>query len=93
MKEIRGKFDLDYGVFAFPHSDNGVKRVFFEEIAKTGLFDITFGTSGLLMDTIPTNFQRISLEKPIVPARKIVSFHLLRKAVKTAIGKGEITRT
>jgi len=92
VKWIRKSFNLDYGVFAFPHSDVGVSRKFFDKIRKTGLIDLTFGTSGMLKDSISTNLQRVSLEKPMKPARDIISYQIMRKVYRTAIGQVKIMR-
>ena len=74
VKSIRESFQLDYGVFAFPHGDNNVSREFFIRLASSGFVDLSFGTSGLVDDEISTNLQRFSLEKPIAGADRIVAF-------------------
>jgi peptidoglycan/xylan/chitin deacetylase (PgdA/CDA1 family) len=76
------RYKLDYRVFAFPYSDHGVSRRYFEEIYSA--VDATFGTQGLLVDSIKSNYQRISLEKFPFPARRTVKFEYLRNIIYTA---------
>ena len=79
VKFIREKFNLDYGVFAFPHTDNGVSKEYFAELYKSGLIDVTFGTGGMINDSVPRNIQRFSLESPLMPAEEIIALQFARK--------------
>lgn len=79
MKFIRERFRLDYGVFAFPHTDNGVSKKFFTEVYQSGLIDVTFGTGGMTNDSVPRNIQRFSLESPLMPAKEIIALQFARK--------------
>jgi peptidoglycan/xylan/chitin deacetylase (PgdA/CDA1 family) len=92
VKLIKDKFCLDYGAFAFPHSDNGVSKIFFEELSSSGLVNVSFGTGGILSDSIPNNFQRFSLEKPLIPPNKIIAFQYARKLSKLLTGNGKKIR-
>ncbi len=76
---IKERFCLNYSVFAFPHTDNNVSKRFFEEIYKSGLIDVSFGTGGMINDIFSNNIQRFSLEKPLMPAEKILGLHFARK--------------
>jgi peptidoglycan/xylan/chitin deacetylase (PgdA/CDA1 family) len=78
---IRETFQLEYGVFAFPHHDRGVSREFFRSVAESGLVDMTFGTGGMLDTDSRTHRQRVSLENPLLPARDLISWQYLRKAL------------
>lgn len=54
---------LDWPVFAFPFSDDGVGRSFFQKMeADFGQPVLTFGTAGLKIDDVPTNLQRFPME-------------------------------
>jgi peptidoglycan/xylan/chitin deacetylase (PgdA/CDA1 family) len=80
--EIRDKFDLAYGAFAFPHNDDGVFREFFERIQESGLVDVTFGTDGMVDSGLPIHRQRLSLEKPLLPARDLIARQYARRLYK-----------
>lgn len=79
VKHIREKFGLDYGAFAFPHNDTGVSQEFFKRVQETGLVDITFGTGGMLDGSFQSHRQRVSLERPVLPAREILAWQYARK--------------
>ena len=73
---------LDYSVFAFPHSDIGVGKSFFKEVCGNQKLDLLFGTGGLIKHFYPQNIQRVSLEKPMIPAELIVKYELVRQSYK-----------
>jgi peptidoglycan/xylan/chitin deacetylase (PgdA/CDA1 family) len=92
MKHVRQQFSLNYGAFAFPHSDHNVSKQYFDKIYDSGLVDISFGTGGIVNDSIPYNLQRISMEKPLLPAKQIVSYQYARKLFRQITGNGQILR-
>jgi peptidoglycan/xylan/chitin deacetylase (PgdA/CDA1 family) len=92
VKFVKTMFSLNYGAFAFPHKDTGVSKQFFTEIYKKGLVDVSFGTGGLMLDVIPKNFQRVSLENPPKPAEYTVARSSLKNVYCNLIGKKQISR-
>ena len=62
MKKIVEWFSVDYKVFAFPFTDVGVKKSFFEKLNERCKPDLTFGCSGLKTDPVITNIHRIPLD-------------------------------
>jgi hypothetical protein len=89
---IKDKFSLNYSVFAFPHSDHGVSKKYFSQIKKSGLVDISFGTSGIIEDNIPNNLQRFSLEKPLLPAENIIALQCAKRLWRIVKGKNKKIR-
>lgn len=79
MRFVRETFNLDYGIFAFPHTDRGVSKEYFRRIASTDVVDISFGTSGIIEDNMPNHYQRFSLERPLLPAKNLISYQLARR--------------
>jgi peptidoglycan/xylan/chitin deacetylase (PgdA/CDA1 family) len=79
MHFVKETFHLGYGAFAFPHSDAGVSKEYFRRIASTNLVDISFGTSGIIEDSTPNHYQRFSLEKPLLPAKNLISYQIARR--------------
>ncbi|KQT16970.1 hypothetical protein ASG31_11430 [Chryseobacterium sp. Leaf404] len=51
-----------YESFAFPFTDFGVEKAFFEEIFKNNDLFCTFGSAGVKLDSVTQNFQRIPME-------------------------------
>jgi peptidoglycan/xylan/chitin deacetylase (PgdA/CDA1 family) len=92
VRAIRQAFQLSYGAFAFPHSDRSVSKEFFDRLSSAGVVDVSFGTAGLLRDTISTHIQRFSLEAPVEPARRILAFQHIRRVVKKMAGSGTVMR-
>jgi len=41
--------------------------------------DISFGTDGMINGQISRHLQRFSLEKPVLPAKRIVAMEVARK--------------
>jgi hypothetical protein len=46
----------------------------------------------MIGDTFRRNLQRISLEKPMLPAQRIVALHYARRLYRVVTGRGKITR-
>jgi peptidoglycan/xylan/chitin deacetylase (PgdA/CDA1 family) len=92
VKILRDKFLLDYGAFAFPHSDSGVTKKYFDHIFSSGIVDITFGTGGMIRDSVSFNIQRFSAEKPSWPIKTILAKEQLRKLYRMLRGKMIIPR-
>jgi hypothetical protein len=59
----------------------------------SGRIDATFGTQGLLRDSIPFNLQRISVEKFNYSAIESVKYNYVRKFIYRLIQKDLIKRT
>lgn len=70
-------FQIDYKAFAFPFTDQGISKAYYKAILPHA--EITFGTMGLLADSIPTNFQRVSVEKSRQSAKRTLKFHYARR--------------
>lgn len=94
MKLIRERFSLDYNAFAFPFTDNGVSKRYFEEIFSSGSVDISFGTFGIVKDLWPNNLQRIEMEgDSILSANRIISLQYANYILGILTGRDEIRRS
>jgi len=87
---VYNKFSLGYKVFAFPYTDIGITNSFFHKIVKD--IDASFGTQGVLKDSIKNNFQRVSIESFNHSARKTVKFHYLRNIAYKLTLKNHLIR-
>ncbi|MBM2814749.1 MAG: hypothetical protein HW421_1511 [Ignavibacteria bacterium] len=92
IKFLEERFKIKYRTFAFPFYDNGVGRKFFDEASSRHLFDISFGTAGLMDDDIPNNLQRVWMEATSQTAKNIFKEKYLTKFVKLQIHKNIIHR-
>lgn len=93
MRFVKETFNLDYGAFAFPHSDYGVSIEYFRRIQETGLVDISFGTAGIIEDCVPNHFQRFSLEEPLLTAQKIFALQYAKRLWRMVRRKNKIVRS
>ena len=97
LRQTRDSVDYvceNFGVatraFAFPHSDTGVSRTFFERSYGQGTIEISFGTGGLLQDSWAGHFQRFSMEKTELSSKAIVSRQFTRRFFRNVIGDGTV---
>lgn len=81
---VREQYDLRYGAFAFPHTDSGVEERFFAEIRASGVVDVSFGTGGMINERLSRHLQRISLEKPLLPAGRIIAMQYAKRFFRGA---------
>ena len=89
---VQNRFGLDYSAFAFPHSDRGVTKAFFHNERGHSLADVTFGTAGMTEDSEPNNYQRFSLENPLLPAENILALQFAKSLWRTLNRKNHIVR-
>ncbi len=83
------KFNLNYKVFSFPFTDDGILKEFFSQIESK--VDLTFGTAGLKKDSIPFNLQRIPMEKNQT-SKEIINGQYFYYFLKRFFGQNEIKR-
>lgn len=81
---------LNYSTFAFPFTDYGVKKAFFESFQS--VLDCSFGCAGLKGEPMPRHFQRIPLELGALGARQIIHAEYLYCLVKFILNKQNIIR-
>ena len=87
------RFHIPYRAFAFPHSDAGVSREFFEKILnmKDGL-DVIFGTANHKRDIFPQILHRFNCERPAIDITSAVKGILLYNKVQESRNKNVIAR-
>lgn len=89
---IHKTFEINYRVFAFPFSDDGVSKAFFEWSKSN--FDLTFGTAGLKQETLyPRHFQRVAMETDRVESPQAIwGVEYAHYFFKRLLGKHRIQR-
>jgi len=83
------EFDLNYNVFSFPFTDDGVSKKFFDEIVDCT--DITFGCAGIKEDSIKNHLQRLVMETG-KPGKEIIKAEYLSYLMKEKVGKHKVVR-
>ena len=91
MEFLVTRFGIRHRAFAFPHSDAGVAQNFLARVFGEGVVDVTFGTGGMLGDSWPGHFQRFTMEKIELPARRVVARNYARRIYKCVTGAGTVT--
>lgn len=89
---VKANFDLPYGAFAFPFTDHGVSKSFFEKAQQENIFDISFGTAGLKAMEFPFHFQRFPMEGKNWSAEDLIKTEYLYFLIKRMFGKHLIKR-
>lgn len=89
---ITEKFRLPYHWFAFPFTDEGVSRQFFEEIYRENKVQLSFGSAGLKQDSFAQHLQRFPIEGSLQPAEELIKTEYLYYLAKAPAGKNKITR-
>ena len=91
---LRGNFRTGTACFAFPFTDDGVSREFFEEIFSDhpGNPDLTFGTAGLKNDVWPRHLQRIHAGSSPMGTKGLIKSEYLLYYMKKIAGKHFVNR-
>lgn len=75
---LTARFNLDYRVFAFPHTDEGVSRKFFETLLQgPDQLDLIFGTANHKQDISSRILHRFNCERPNIDIESAVKGILL----------------
>lgn len=82
-----------YEVFAFPFTDFGIKKNFFEKLFdKNKDLEFTFGTAGIKLDSISKNLHRIPMENGF-SAKEELNFEINYYQIKKLFNKNIILRS
>lgn len=83
--ELRKRFSLNYGAFAFPHGDDKVLDHCFDEMFADSV-DVSFGTGGILKNSRPGHIHRFSTENSGQPASQVLGRYYARSVCKRIKG-------
>ncbi|MBL4670553.1 MAG: polysaccharide deacetylase family protein [Flavobacteriales bacterium] len=86
---VTAKFNLDYKVFSFPFTDDGVSKKVFKEI--DSFSDMTFGCAGIKEDSANNHLQRVSMEMD-KSGEAIIKAEYLYALMKQKMGKNKVVR-
>ena len=89
LATIKSQFNLEYSVFSFPFTDDGVPQQLFNELTK--FTDLTFGCAGIKEDSANNHLQRIPMETS-QSGKEIIKSEYLYCLIKQTIGKNKIIR-
>lgn len=90
---LEDTFGINYRVFAFPFTDDGVKKDFFSYIFEAEKFNLSFGGAGLKDDSVRQNLQRFPMESQnTASAKQMLSSEYLYYLLKMPFGRNRISR-
>ncbi len=94
IRFVQRQFKQRHRAFAFPFSDQGVGRRFFEMVVTEKIADITFGTAGLKEREadFPFHFQRIPMERFAATAEAQLRGEYGYFLLKALVGRNRIER-
>jgi peptidoglycan/xylan/chitin deacetylase (PgdA/CDA1 family) len=93
QKALESNFDLSYRVFAFPFTDDGVSKAFFDQIFTQEGFDLSFGGAGVKLDAVAQNLQRFPMEsQQLKSAKQMLKTEYFYFLLKGMLGKNRIER-
>ena len=85
-------FEVKQKLFAFPFTDHGVSKYFFEKIFERGKVDFSFGGAGIKNDVNPRQFQRMPMEGCDASAEQILKSEYLYYLVRAPFFRNKINR-
>ncbi|MEA3451422.1 MAG: polysaccharide deacetylase family protein [Bacteroidota bacterium] len=89
---VQKNCEKNCNLFAFPFTDFGVEKKFFEKIFSENIADYTFSTAGIKNDEFIKNIQRIPVENHN-SIKKSLKFEYLYFFLKKIAGKNTIIRS
>jgi len=94
VDDLCNRFALPYRAFAFPFTDFGVSKAFFQNLYEQApVVGLSFGCAGLKKDSFPQHIQRIPFETGDLSAKEILNNEYLYFLLKALAGKNRIHRT
>ncbi len=93
VRYLSHSFDLDLRTFAFPFTDYGLGKNFFDRLyAPDHEIDLSFGSAGLKGDLYTKHLQRVPMELGSLGAKSIIHSELLYFILKACLGKNTVKR-
>lgn len=89
---LQKEFGLAQRLFAFPFTDHGVSRDFFDRIFAEGKMAFSFGGAGIKNDIHPRQLQRIPMEGWRASAAQTLKSEYLYYLLRALLGKNTISR-
>lgn len=88
---LQQRFGIKEKLFAFPFTDFGVEKRFFETIFTGKKIDFSFGGAGFKKDVSPFHFQRLAMEQSAA-AEEIIRTEYLYYLLKAPLFKNSVHR-
>ena len=95
VQNIKDWFGQKYGLFAFPFTDFGISKAFFDEMytCNEPKINASFGTAGMKSDTYPQHLQRIPVENYSRSLSSTIIYEYLYYMMKVPLRKNKTKRS
>ena len=90
VNETVENLGLDYRIFSFPFTDDGVKKEFFKRVFEEKICDLTFATGRLKSDEFVQNIHRFGLELNDGSTARFFLKRYLTYFINSLLGKNKI---
>ena len=92
VEEVGEKFNLSHRIFAFPFTDYGIGKAFFDSVYAHNQVELSFGCAGIKRDSVRNNLQRIPMEEYNLSASRRLKTDYFYYLLKSPFGKNLIRR-
>ena len=92
LKIVQEKLSLEYKIFSFPFTDNGMSNQFFEWLFGEEKVDLSFGTAGIKDDNFSFHLQRLPMDNNLGSPKAFVLKNHLAYGLKRLLGKHLVNR-
>jgi peptidoglycan/xylan/chitin deacetylase (PgdA/CDA1 family) len=92
MDILNKDFSVKQKLFAFPFTDHGVSKGFFNKIFDSGKIDFSFGGAGIKNDVHPRQLQRIPMEGWNASAEQVLKSEYLYYLLRAPLHRNTIVR-
>lgn len=92
IDDLQQRFGISQRLFAFPFTDHGVSRRFFDEIFSDRQVDFSFGGAGIKNDIYPRQLQRVPMEGWAAGAEQTLKSEYLYYLLRMPLMKNSIKR-
>lgn len=92
LEVLNHDFGIGENTFAFPFTDYGVGKAFFDHIYQGRKVSLSFGCAGIKQDITPRHLHRLPMEGTLLPAASIVKAEYAYYLLKMPLGKNRLFR-
>jgi len=90
---VRDKFYHQYSLFSFPHSDERISQLFFDQLCQNNnVVDLFFGTQNQKYEVKNNVMHRFNSERPSIPFEKQINGILLLALLRRFSGRESVVR-
>lgn len=90
LNELNQMLHLNYHIFSFPFTDDGVSSDFFKRIYEDKIVNLSFGTAGIKDDEYPFNLQRLTMDICTGSVQNFILQNSIAYQIKRLISRNKV---